>query len=52
MSKIPYASIVDNLMYAMVATCLDITFAMGVISRYMANLDRKHWDAMKGVMRF
>ena len=37
MSKVPYASIVGSLMYAMVCTRPDIAHAMGVVSRYMKN---------------
>ena len=47
MAKILYASAVGSLIYAMVATCIDIVFAMGVVSRYMANLGKKHWEAVK-----
>ena len=52
MSKIPYASAVGSLMYAMIATRPDIAFAVGVVSRYMANRGKKHWEAVKGVMRY
>ncbi|MCO5580732.1 hypothetical protein L7F22_034602 [Adiantum nelumboides] len=31
----------------MVATRLDIAFAVGVVSMYMSNPDKKHWEAMK-----
>ena len=41
-----------GLMYAMVATRPDIAFAVGVISRYMANPRKQHWEAVKGVMRY
>eukprot|EP00253_Pinus_taeda_P016064 PITA_16064 len=44
MSRIPYANIVGCLMYAMVCTRPDISHAVGVVSRYMANpgdLDKK-----------
>ncbi|MCO5556827.1 hypothetical protein L7F22_010380 [Adiantum nelumboides] len=39
-------------MYAMVATRLDIAFAMGVVSRFMSNPGKKHWEAVKGVLRY
>ena len=39
-------------MYAMIATRLDIAFAMGVVSRYMSNLGKKHWEVVKGIMRY
>jgi hypothetical protein len=37
MSKVPYASAIENLMYAMVRTRPDIAHAVGVVSRYMSN---------------
>eukprot|EP00253_Pinus_taeda_P018477 PITA_18477 len=37
MSRIPYANVVGCLMYAMVCTRTDISHAVGVVSRYMAN---------------
>jgi hypothetical protein len=36
MSCVPYVSAVGILMYPMVCTRLDITHAMGVLSRYMS----------------
>ena len=39
-------------MYAMIATCRDIAFAVGVASRYMSNIGKKHWEAVKGIMRY
>ena len=47
MSKVPYASAVGNLMYAMVCTRPDIAYALEVVSRYMADSGREHWDAVK-----
>ena len=44
---VPYASLVGSLMYAMVYTRPDIAQAVGVLSRFMANLGRVHWDAVK-----
>ena len=52
MAKIPYASAVGSLMYAMIATRPDIAFAVGVVARYMATPRKKHWDAVKGIMRY
>ena len=40
MAKVPYASCVGSLMYAMIATHLDIAFAVGVVSRFMFDLER------------
>ncbi|MCO5582546.1 hypothetical protein L7F22_036443 [Adiantum nelumboides] len=52
MAKIPYASAVGSLMYAMVATRPDIAFAEGVASRYMSNLGKKHWESVKCILRY
>ena len=37
MVKVPYTSVVGSLIYAMVARRPDISFAVGVVSRYMEN---------------
>ena len=39
-------------MYAMIATRPDIAFVVGVVSRYMSNPCKKHWEAVKGVMKY
>ena len=52
MSRVPYASAVANLMYDMVYTRLDIAQAVGVLSRFMANPGRVHWDVVKQVFRY
>ena len=52
MAKIPYSFVVGSLMYAMIATRPDIAFAVGVVSRHMSNPGKKHWEAVKGIMRY
>jgi hypothetical protein len=47
MSRVPYSSAVGSLMYAMVCTRPDIAHAMGVVSRYMNNPGKEHWEAVK-----
>jgi hypothetical protein len=42
MSRVPYANVVECLMYMMVCTRPDISLAVGVVSRYMENPGRKH----------
>jgi hypothetical protein len=42
MSKVPYSSVVGSLMYDMVCSCPDLYYAMSLISRYIANLDKEH----------
>ena len=45
MIKIPYQSVVGSLMYAMIATRPAIAFAVGVVSRFLSNPGKKHWEA-------
>eukprot|EP00253_Pinus_taeda_P025453 PITA_25453 len=52
MSHVPYASVVGSLMYAMVNTRLDITHAVGVLSRFISKLGKEHWMAVKQVFRY
>eukprot|EP00253_Pinus_taeda_P024734 PITA_24734 len=52
MSRVPYASAVGSLMYAMVCTTPDIAHAMGVLSRFMPKPGKEHWTAVKQVFRY
>eukprot|EP00253_Pinus_taeda_P021000 PITA_21000 len=52
MSHVPYANAVGNLMYVMVSTRPYISHAVGVVSRFMANPGKEHWQAMKWVLRY
>ncbi|GJW43307.1 hypothetical protein Tco_0072106 [Tanacetum coccineum] len=52
MSRVPYASAVGSLMFLMICTRPDITHAVGVVSRYMAEPGRVHWDAVKRILRY
>jgi hypothetical protein len=47
MSHVPYASLIGNLMYAMVCTRPDIAHAVGVLSRYMSKLEEGALDNNK-----
>ena len=50
--KIPYALAVGSIMYAMVATRPDLAYVVGVVSRYMSNPGKKHWEAVKHILRY
>lgn len=52
MHKIPYASAVGSLMYAMVCTRPDIAHAVGVVSRFLSNPGTEHWEAVKWILRY
>lgn len=52
MLYIPYASAVGSLMYAMVCTRPDIAHAVGLVSRFLSNPGKEHWNAVKWIMRY
>ena len=52
MRKVPYASVVGSLMYAMVCTRPDIANAVRMVSRYRANPGKSHWEAVKVILRY
>ena len=52
MQKVPYASAVGSLMYAMVCTRPDIAHAVGTVSRFLSNPGKEHWNAVKWILRY
>ena len=52
MSHVPYANAVVNLIYAMVSTRPNISHAVGVVGRFVANPGEEHWRAVKWVLRY
>ena len=52
MNRVPYASAVGSLMYAMVCTRPDIAHVVGTVSQFLSNLGREHWNAVKWILRY
>ena len=52
MARVPYASAVGSLMYAMLCTQPDICFTVGMVSRYQSNPRLVHWQAVKRIFRY
>jgi hypothetical protein len=52
MSRVPYASAIGSLMYAMVCTRPDIAHTVGVLSSYMSKPGKEHWTIVKRVFRY
>ena len=48
----PYKARVGSLMYAMVATRIDIAFVVSTVSQFMSKADPPHWMAVKRIMRY
>ena len=49
MAAIPYSSVVGSLMCVMVCTRPDIADAVGVVSRFLVNPGKEHWEAIKWI---
>ncbi|GJV76738.1 retrotransposon protein, putative, ty1-copia subclass [Tanacetum coccineum] len=52
MSIVPYANAVGSLMYLMVCTRPDIAYAVSVVSTYLANPGKNHWEAVKWILKY
>ena len=52
MSWVPYASVMESLMFAMICTRSDITQTVGAVSWYMANPSGEHWKTMNRILRY
>ncbi|KAK8596896.1 hypothetical protein V6N12_065375 [Hibiscus sabdariffa] len=52
MSQIPYASAIGSIMYAMICTRLDLSYALSMTSRYQANPGEGHWTAVKNILKY
>ena len=52
MSKVSYASAMGWLMYAMACTRPDLAHVVSVVSKFLSNMGRLHWDAVKWIFRY
>ena len=52
MKAVPYREAVGALNWVTVGTRPDIAFAVGQLARFMENLGRIHWEAVKRVLRY
>lgn len=52
MSHVPYSSAVGSLMYVMVCTRPDLAYVLSIVSRYMHNLGKEHWNVIKWILRY
>ena len=52
MSKFPYSSVVGSLMYVMVCSRPDLSYAMSLVSRYMSNPGKEHWKTVQWIFRY
>ena len=52
MNGIPYASAIGSIMYAMICTRPDVSFALSCTSRHQANPGEEHWTAVKTILKY
>src|SRR3954466_13245316 len=52
MSRIPYASAIGSIMYAMICTRPDVSYALSVTSRYQADPGEGHWTAVNNILKY
>ena len=52
MSKVPYVSAVGSTIYTMVCTRPNIAQSVSVVSMYMENPGKRHWKAVKWILRY
>ena len=52
MSKIPYASAIGSIMYAMLCTWPDVSYALSTMSRYQSDPGESHWTAVKNIIKY
>jgi hypothetical protein len=52
MSKVPYASAIGSIMYAMICTRPDVSYALSVASRYQKDPGESHWTLVKNILKY
>ncbi|GJT70190.1 retrotransposon protein, putative, ty1-copia subclass [Tanacetum coccineum] len=52
MQKIPYASAVGSIMYAVRCTRPDVAFAQNMTSRFQQNPGEVHWTTVKNILKY
>jgi len=52
MSHVPYSGAIASLMYAMVCTGPDLSYAVSIASRFMHSPSKDHWDTMKWILHY
>ncbi|GMI94749.1 cysteine-rich RLK (RECEPTOR-like protein kinase) 8 [Hibiscus trionum] len=52
MSKIPYASAIGSIMYVMLCTRPDVSYALSMTSQYQVDPDEGHWVAVKNILKY
>ena len=52
MSTIPHASTIGSIIYVMLCTRPDVSYALSMTSRYQSNPDESHWTTVKNIVKY
>jgi hypothetical protein len=52
MSRVPYSSVVGSLMYVMVCSRPDLSYAMSLVSKYISNPGKEHCRTVQWIFRY
>ena len=52
MSGIPYASAIGSIMYVMLCTRPDVSFALSMTSQFQQDPGEDHWTAVKNILKY
>jgi ATP-binding cassette subfamily B (MDR/TAP) protein 1 len=52
MSRVSYSNAVGSLMYAMVCSRPDLSHAMSLVSQYLTNPGKDHWNDIQWIFRY
>jgi hypothetical protein len=52
MKMVLYASTVGSIMYVMLCTCPDVSYALSMTSRYQKNFKEDHWTTVKNILKY
>ncbi|PKI72506.1 hypothetical protein CRG98_007109 [Punica granatum] len=51
-NRIPYASAIGSIMYAMLCTRSNVSYTLSMTSRYQSDPGERHWIAVKNILKY
>ena len=48
----PYCEVLGSVVYAQIATCLDLSYAISMLSKFGSNPSKPHWMALMHVLQY
>ena len=52
MSKISYTFAIGSIMYVMLCTRSDVSYALSMTSKYQLDPDESHWTTVKNILKY